>query len=225
MNTIFLLFSLVTFNGMSPGYGFELTVQETVYVFQPFGYYSDTVVLKNTGDLEDIYYIGLISDLPEGWGTSLCVGGMCFPPGVSVYDTLSPGGTDSILLDIVASDDSAGLPANVLLVVKSLGDTTLAESVSILFATQSQGISENQKYGDIHTLIKVKENLLQVSLEGTEFPYELSIYNQSGALVLKSELSKPMNFIPLKDLSNSIYFVVIRKKDSIFYRGKFFLIR
>ena len=58
---------------------------------------------------------------------------MCFPPGVSILDTIGQGDSDTILIDISAPEDSSELPAYAIFSVRSLGDTTLAESVRIHF--------------------------------------------------------------------------------------------
>jgi len=69
---------------------------------------------------------------------------MCFPPGVSILDTIGQGDSDTILIDISVPEDSSGLPAYAIFSVRSLGDTTLAESVRIHFTLISNQSSRKE---------------------------------------------------------------------------------
>jgi hypothetical protein len=117
------------------GYNFEIVAKETLYNFVPQNAYYDTLILSNTGIFDDIYLISLrTDDLPPDWVATLCVGGMCFPPGVTIPDTLSTGEVDSLItVDIFAGDSLIGSESFLEVNVSSLNFPSLSKTLRIWF--------------------------------------------------------------------------------------------
>ena len=124
------------------GYGLELTaVGDTVQHVSPGGTAEFHFSLTNTGTSPDVFEFGcrVVSGVP-GWSVVYCVRGVCVEPGNLVYDTLPAAGTDSSAKVTVYTDTTQGEEVASLR-VRSMGDTTLVESVAT-HTIVSAGIDE-----------------------------------------------------------------------------------
>jgi hypothetical protein len=122
---------LVVLAGMAlADYGFDLTPRgDTVQHVAPSDAAEFHFTLTNTGTTSDVFRFdcSVISAVP-GWTVVYCVRGVCVEPGNPVYDTLQAGGTDTTAKVTVYTNATEGEEA-VSLRARSMGDTTLAESV------------------------------------------------------------------------------------------------
>ena len=112
------------------GYGLQLTPRDdTVRHVAPNDVAEFHFTLTNTGTTADVFKFdcGVVSAVP-GWAAVYCVNGVCVEPGVPRYDTIPASGSDTTPKVTVYTDTTAGEEA-VLLRVRSMGDTVLAESV------------------------------------------------------------------------------------------------
>jgi len=112
-------------------YGFDLTPRgDTVRLVGPGEVAEFHFTLVNTGTSTDVFRFDcrVVSAVP-GWTVVYCVRGVCVEPGIPVYDTLQGGGADTTAKVTVYTDTTPGEEV-VSLRVRSMGDTTLAESVA-----------------------------------------------------------------------------------------------
>jgi hypothetical protein len=216
-----LVLALVTFvpkGGGIKGFGLEVFLQETLYIYQPLFFYSDTGYLKNTGDAQDVYEIKAISRLPEDWAVSICVKGICYGPGVAIYDTLEPGEVDSFFLDVLSSQDSTGLPSHVMLWFRSLGDTNLIDTPKVYFAREEDAVDE----GHQRQLVDFDLNTLSRGLFLLKNPGgvkgEVFIFTLSGRLLSSFMLGSSLK-IDLTGYSSGPYVLMILTDGGI-YRFK-----
>jgi hypothetical protein len=117
--------------GRAAGYGLEFTPRgDTVQHVSPGGTGEFNFTLTNTGASPDVFEFDcrVVSAVP-GWAVVYCVGGQCVEPGMSVYDTLATGVSDTAIKVSVYTTATEGEDV-VSLRVRSLGDTTIAESVA-----------------------------------------------------------------------------------------------
>jgi hypothetical protein len=112
-------------------YGFDLTpLDDTLRTIPTLTKAVFHLALRNTGTITDVYELSLtVIDSVEGWFEGYCYGGSCYPPFVVGRDTLKASQIDTTLsVEIEAM--SPGVEV-VSLNVRSLGDTTLVESVRL----------------------------------------------------------------------------------------------
>jgi hypothetical protein len=112
------------------GYGLELIARgDTVQHVSPSAVGEFHFTLTNTGTSPDVFEFDcrVVSGVP-GWTVVYCVGGQCVEPGMTVYDTLSAGASDTAIKVSVYTTATEGEEV-VSLHVRSMGDTTQAESV------------------------------------------------------------------------------------------------
>jgi len=97
--------------------------------------------LTNTGTSSDVYEFScrVVSAVP-GWAAVYCVRGVCVEPGVLRYDTIPVGDNDTTPKVTVYTNATEGEEV-VSLRVRSMGDTTLAESI-VTHTIVGSGIEE-----------------------------------------------------------------------------------
>jgi rhodanese-related sulfurtransferase len=113
------------------GYGLEFTARgDTVLHVSPGGEAEFHFTLTNTGTGTDVFEFlcRVVTGVP-GWATVVCVRGLCVEPGTPILDTLPAGGSDTTAKVTVYTNATQGEEI-VSLRVRSLGDTTLAESIA-----------------------------------------------------------------------------------------------
>jgi hypothetical protein len=109
---------------------FEVEHSDTQFLFQPLALFEDHIILTNTGPEEDVYAISLDPEAPEGWYTSICQGGICYPPGTIVIDTLGAGEADSTIIAEIVTD-SMDTTGYVTVQIQSQTDTNLIHTQRI----------------------------------------------------------------------------------------------
>jgi hypothetical protein len=116
--------------GRAAGYGLEFTPRnDTVQHVAPDAVAEFHFTLTNTGTSSDVYEFGcrVVSSV-QGWTAVYCARGVCVEPGVALYDTVPAGDNDTTPKVTVYTSSAEGEEV-VSLSVRSMGDTTLAESV------------------------------------------------------------------------------------------------
>jgi hypothetical protein len=88
-----------------PTTNFGVVHSDTIFDFAANSLFEDHISLTNTGQTQDVYKISAVDSFPAGWTSSLCQGGICFPPGTIIYDTLAAGETDTTLIAEIFTDD------------------------------------------------------------------------------------------------------------------------
>jgi len=122
---------LATGAGRAVGYGLALTPRgDTVQHVAPSEDAEFHFTLANTGTSSDVYELScrVVSAVP-GWAAVYCVRGVCVEPGVLRYDTIPAGDNDTTPKVTVYTNATEGEEV-VSLRVRSMGDTTLAESIA-----------------------------------------------------------------------------------------------
>lgn len=112
------------------GYGFEFWCRsDTVKQVPPGGEAVFWFTLANTGAASDAFRFDcrVIEHVP-GATVIYCVNGQCAEPGLPLYDSLPAGAVDTAIDVSVYAGQTAGTEV-VLLSVRSLGDSALADSV------------------------------------------------------------------------------------------------
>lgn len=113
------------------GYGVELVARgDTVQHVSPSGTGEFNFTLTNTGTSSDVFEFDcrVVAGVP-GWAVVYCVGGQCVEPGMLVYDTLPAGAGDTAIKVSVYTSAAEG-EGIVSLRARSMGDSSLAESVA-----------------------------------------------------------------------------------------------
>lgn len=121
-------------------YNFSLTcLSDTLQEVPANGVGKFRFRLANNGSLNDVYEINchVIESVPD-WFVSLCVRGRCVMPGISVFDTLNAGQTDTTITITVYTTSNTGRKV-VSLNVCSLGDSTKRASIRV-YIQSGQGI-------------------------------------------------------------------------------------
>jgi len=139
--------SITIVAGSAAGYGLEFTPRDdTVRSVAPYDVAEFHFTLTNTGTTSDVYEFSCrVVSAVSGWAAVYCVNGVCVEPGVPRYDTIPASGSDTTPKVTVYTDTTAGEEV-VLLRVRSLGDTTLAESVGV-HAVVGSGVEELSGFG------------------------------------------------------------------------------
>ncbi len=143
--TVAVVLSVVA--GRAAGYGLEFTPRDdTVRQVAPNDVAEFHLTLTNTGTTSDVFEFDcrVVSVVP-GWAAVYCVNGVCVEPGVLRYDTIPADGSDTTPKVTVYTDTAQGEEV-VSLRVRSLGDTTLAESVGVHTIVGS-GVEELSGFG------------------------------------------------------------------------------
>lgn len=134
-------------------HGFELVCLDDT--FQTIAADSEAVfrfTLETTGNLNDVYELSLtVVDSVQGWFEFYCYGGVCLLPPTVGMDTVYAGEIDTTISVHTNPMGQAGLEV-VCFKVKSLGNTTLVDSVNLY--TQTDGslyltASENVSFLDL----------------------------------------------------------------------------
>jgi hypothetical protein len=99
----------------------------------------------------------VVSAVP-GWAVVYCVGGQCVEPGMLVHDTLAAGVSDTAIKVSVYTTATEGEEV-VSLRVRSLGDTTLAESIAT-HTIVGTGVTERADTGDPGTGLRTTPSLV-----------------------------------------------------------------
>jgi hypothetical protein len=122
---------LATGTGRAVGYGLALTTGgDTVQHVAPSAVAEFHFTLTNTGTSSDVYEFSCrVVSAVQGWAAVYCVNGVCVEPGALRYDTIPAAGSDTTPKVTVYTDTTAGEEV-VSLRVRSMGDTTLAESIA-----------------------------------------------------------------------------------------------
>jgi hypothetical protein len=122
---------LATGASRAVGYGLALTPRgDTVQHVAPSGDAEFHFTLTNNGTSSDVYEFScrVVSAVP-GWAAVYCVRGVCVEPGMLRYDTIPAGDNDTTPKVTVYTNATEGEEV-VSLRVRSMGDTTLAESIA-----------------------------------------------------------------------------------------------
>ena len=151
---------LATGTGRAVGYGLALTTGgDTVQHVAPSAVAEFHFTLTNTGTTSDVYEFScrVVSAVP-GWAAVYCVNGVCVEPGALRYDTIPAAGSDTTPKVTVYTDTTAGEEV-VSLLVRSMGDTTLAESVAT-HTIVGAGIEEDARLDAPESGVKVVPTLV-----------------------------------------------------------------
>ena len=138
---------LATGASRAVGYGLALTPRgDTVQHVAPSEDAEFHFTLTNTGTSSDVYELScrVVSAVP-GWAAVYCVRGVCVEPGMLRYDTIPAGDNDTTPKVTVYTNATEGEEV-VSLRVRSMGDTTLAESIATHTIVGS-GIEEGTRPG------------------------------------------------------------------------------
>ncbi|OGF97928.1 MAG: hypothetical protein A2Z06_02915 [Candidatus Glassbacteria bacterium RBG_16_58_8] len=134
-----LTFGLFT-DGRSADYSFTVEVRDPI-VIAPMG---EITILKatitNTGDLLDTLDVTMEFEAPDtSWFVLLCVGPICYPPGVTSAPLgLGPGQADSATVDVTPFNVDGGLTAS--LTIQSRGNPGLVETVNFALITDGTDV-------------------------------------------------------------------------------------
>ncbi|KPJ50851.1 hypothetical protein AMJ40_01700 [candidate division TA06 bacterium DG_26] len=178
-----LVLSLLIAGAVGAQYQFELTCSDTLAeVVPPVQAVQFFVGLQNTGSLVDVYEIGLVNQTP-GWFLQFCVNGICWPAGAVAYDTLSSG--EQVIIEVKFLNVTAPGIGHGILRVRSLGDTTLADSVR-LWTIASTSVEDMSQSGHaplhgLHAHPNPFQNLTTFTYSlGAEQGISLIIYDIQG---------------------------------------------
>lgn len=130
------LISLLAMSGLYGQYEFDLICGDTVAtVVLPVDAVHFFVGLENTGSVDDVYRITLLDRTPS-WYLLFCVGGVCYPAGGLIYDTLLVGQQE--MIEVTFSNILQSDTGSAILHVQSLGDSEKSDSVTLwVLATTS----------------------------------------------------------------------------------------
>jgi hypothetical protein len=122
---------LATGASRAVGYGLALTPRgDTVQHVAPSEDAEFHFTLTNTGTSSDVYEFSCrVVSAVSGWAAVYCVNGVCVEPGALRYDTIPAGDNDTTPKVTVYTNATEGEEV-VSLRVRSMGDTTLAESIA-----------------------------------------------------------------------------------------------
>jgi hypothetical protein len=128
--------------GRAVGYGLDFKARgDTVQHVGPGDFAEFHFTLTNTGNQSDVYELDcrVVSAVP-GWAATYCVRGRCVEPGILMYDSLPAGNSDTSISVAVYTNATEGEEI-VSMRVRSMGDTTLAESIGT-YTIVGSGIEE-----------------------------------------------------------------------------------
>jgi hypothetical protein len=135
-STFLLVITLPAVQGVHSQYEFQLTCGDTIATaFVPIDVVQFFVFLENTGTTDDAYRIILLDHTP-GWYLLSCIGGACYPPGVTIREALTPG--QQVMIEVTFSQILHPDTGRAVLRVQSVGDTARIDSVTLwVLATTS----------------------------------------------------------------------------------------
>jgi hypothetical protein len=145
---------------MMAGYGLSLTpTSDTIQHVSPGGTAEFHFTLTNTGSSTDVFRFDclVVSGVPS-WTVVYCARGVCVEPGTSIYDTVPAAGIDTSAKVTVYTDTTQGEEV-AFLSVRSMGDTTLAESVAT-HTIVGLGIEEDARLDAPEAGVKVVPTLV-----------------------------------------------------------------
>jgi hypothetical protein len=151
---------LATGASRAVGYGLALTPRgDTVQHVAPSEDAEFHFTLTNTGTSSDVYEFNcrVVSAVP-GWAAVYCVRGVCVEPGALRYDTIPAGDNDTTPKVTVYTNATAGEEV-VSLRVRSMGDTTLAESIAT-HTVVGTGVEEGARSGVMDAGLRVMPTLV-----------------------------------------------------------------
>jgi hypothetical protein len=178
---------LVTFPGLAAGYGLEFTPRDdTVRQVAPNDVAEFHFTLTNTGATSDVYEFNcrVISAVP-GWAAVYCVSGVCVEPGVIRYDSIPAAGSDTTPKVTVYTDATEGEEV-VSLRVRSMGDTTQAESIGT-YTIVGSGVEESRPVAVRRGAFRVAPNPIHRGMQATvsffaarPTSYAVRLYDAAG---------------------------------------------
>lgn len=144
----------------SPGgqHGFDFYCRsDTWQQVAPGGSAVFWFALTNTGSQRDVFRFDccVLESIP-GTTVIYCVGGLCTEPGVPLFDSLDAGETDTAIDVSLFNSGAEGIEL-IRLSVRSLGDTTLADSI-LVGARVSSSVGEGGSVGSPARLLMVLPN-------------------------------------------------------------------
>jgi hypothetical protein len=146
--------------GRAVGYGLDFKARgDTVQHVGPGDFAEFHFTLTNTGNQSDVYELDcrVVSAVP-GWAATYCVRGRCVEPGILMYDSLPAGNSDTSISVAVYTNATEGEEI-VSMRVRSMGDTTLAESIGT-HTIVGTGIEERVLLGVSDVCLRVAPTLV-----------------------------------------------------------------
>ena len=128
------------------GLDFEAPDQGAVVQMQVLHSFHTTVT--NTGDEADTYSVNLVKNHPEGWSSSMCVDGTCYPPFVTQIE-FSLGAGEETQLDIDITPDANPADGYCNVTVSSQGNPGLRQAKD--FTVVSTGLDLLLVTDDTHS--------------------------------------------------------------------------
>jgi hypothetical protein len=176
--------------GRAAGYGLELTASgDTVQHVGPSEFAEFHFTLTNTGSQSDVYELDCrVVSAVNGWVATYCVRGRCVEPGVLIYDTLPAGNSDTTVKVTVFTNATEGEEV-VSLRVRSMGDTTLAESI-VTHTIVGAGVEEHSRHGVLGiglrtapTVVNRQTGTLVTLSVPAQTSFSVTLHDASGRLV------------------------------------------
>lgn len=169
--------------------------------------------LQNTGAVPDSYAFDCrIIDSVPGWDELFCVGGLCAPPGVILYDYLNTGEADTNIDVSVFPGSNYGIEI-LNLKVNSVGDTILKDSINVIVEKQL-AIEEEQTFEYERLLLKAYPNPftsttdIEYTIQNRKYMTErflLGVHDISGRLV--------------RDLTNNLASCIMHRATAVSWDG------
>jgi len=162
--------------------------------------------LTNTGTEADVYRLDCrVLDSVPGWFAVCCVHGLCFEPGIPLYDTLAAGEADTTVHVTIYTNTTHGEEL-VNLKVTSLGNPMLTDSITTHTRVGS-GITESTMPGTsscapVATILRgVLNTGLRLTADGSRLG--IGLYDANGRKVM-ALLPGPND---VRHLAPGVYFV------------------
>jgi hypothetical protein len=165
----------------------------------------------------------VVSAVP-GWAAVYCVNGVCVEPGVVRYDTIPAAGSDTTPKVTVYTDTTAGEEV-VSLRVRSMSDTTLAESIATHTAV-GLGIEDGTRPGALAvgprvmpTLVNRQTGASVVFATRERTFFKVTLLDAAGrqvqavaAGIVPAGLHR-VDWLPERGLSRGVYLLYVSAED------------
>lgn len=208
------------------GYGFTLVPRsDTVQHVGQNGTAVFLFTLANTGTSPDVFRFDCrVVSGPTAWAVACCDRGQCHQPGDAIYDTLAAGASDTTP-DITVYTDTTHGEEIVSLQARSMGDSSLAESIAT-HAIVSSGIEERAHEDAPEAGVKVMPTLVNRQT-GTSIAFatrvqtlfRVTLHDASGRLVqtvaagIATAGPHRVDWLPERGLPRGVYLLHVSVGD------------
>lgn len=174
---------------------------DTVQQVNPYELGDFYFTITNTGTEPDVYEIfcQVVQEVP-GWSAICCIKGRCVEPGVPMFDTLSPGASDTTLHLSVFTTNTQGEEV-ISLRVRSFGNHSLERTITTR-TRMSGGVEEKSLANSTPVLPRTT-----IIAE----PQNLTIYRKNGWVLVTAQGSR----VGTVTLTAPGVFFVISKENNL----------